>query len=174
LISSFFEDHWCNISNHGFLDNRNLWGLCFGANKSERFQGFKERISFADLCGIIWKDWTYFFKTGCLVIGLHSFKCLHKRTVTIHLRWFAQEGCLITGWCLVGAMFTLGCKMNLILKATYKIQLALQLSSLNWIQQGQKLYPQILLLGCKISSLGGGAWGGETNKIQRYLIPRHW
>ncbi len=48
----------------------------------------KKRIE--DLVCIIWKDWTYFFKTGCLVIGLHSNACLlrpfmsaglHKRGV---------------------------------------------------------------------------------------------
>jgi len=102
--------------------------------------------------------------------------------VTIHQCWFAQEGCLITGWCLVGAIlpntakFLTGqydYKMNLILKATYKIQLALQLSSLNWIQQGQKLYPKFSWMQ-KSLHLGRRLGGGEANKIQRYLILRHW
>jgi hypothetical protein len=61
--------------------------------------------------------------------------------------------------------------MNLILKATYKTQLALQLSSLNWIQQGQKLYTKLSWMQNLFT--WGGVGGGEANKIQRYLIPQH-
>ncbi len=120
--------------------------------------------------------------------GVWSYGCIHSNACTKGLWPFTSAGlhkggCLITGWCLVGAMFTLhckiltshyDCKMNLILKATYKIQLTLQLSSLNWIQQGQKLYPQILFTWMQNLFTWGGEGEREANKIQRYLIPRHW
>jgi hypothetical protein len=34
---------------------------------------------------------------------------LTQRTTTIHQCWYAQEGCLVSGWCLAGCIFTLRC-----------------------------------------------------------------
>jgi hypothetical protein len=55
---------------------------------------------------IIWKDANIFFSRP----GIGSYGCIQmlaQRTATIHQHWSAQKGCLVTGWWLVGGMFTL-------------------------------------------------------------------
>ncbi len=62
----------------------------------------KKRIE--DLVCIIWKDWTYLFKTGRLVIGLHSNACLLRPLISAGLH---KRGVRSLGDVQWGGMFTL-------------------------------------------------------------------
>ncbi len=58
-----------------------------------------------DFIWIIWKDWTYFFKTGCSIIGFHSTTCTKDFVHSPAL--VCTRGVFGYGWWPVGGMLTL-------------------------------------------------------------------